>query len=59
LKRKKERAKFNLANFGKSLFSRFFGFEEGIDITDEVAVLKEEISLLKTSFLSQTFSTLF
>lgn len=47
MKRKKEKAKFNLKNFGKSLFSRFFGFEEGIDITDEVAVLKRRNIVIK------------
>jgi hypothetical protein len=51
LKRKKEKAKFNLKNFGKSLFSRFFGFEEGIDITDEVAVLKRRNIVIKNIIL--------
>jgi hypothetical protein len=59
LKRKKERAKFNLANFGKSLFSRFFGFEEGIDITDEVAVLKRRNIVIKNIvFISNIFYSL-
>ena len=59
MKRKKERAKFNLANFGKSLFSRFFGFEEGIDITDEVAVLKRRNIVIKNIvFISNIFYSL-
>jgi HD-GYP domain-containing protein (c-di-GMP phosphodiesterase class II) len=56
LKRKKDTSKLDMKKWGKSLFSRFFGFEEGIDITDEVAVLKRRNIVIKNIiFLSNLF----
>lgn len=52
----KKRRKINIKQYGKSLFSRFFGFEEGIDITNEVEVLKRRNIVIKNIiFLSNVF----
>jgi HD-GYP domain-containing protein (c-di-GMP phosphodiesterase class II) len=37
--------------FGKSIFSRFFGFEEGVDITNDVAVLFRRNVVIKNIIL--------
>lgn len=45
--------------FGKNLFSKFFGFEEGIDITDEIAVLhRRNIVIKNIIFISNLFYTM-
>lgn len=51
MKNKKDKPKLNMKKWGKSLFSRLFGFEEGIDITDEVAVLKRRNIVIKNIIL--------
>jgi HD-GYP domain-containing protein (c-di-GMP phosphodiesterase class II) len=38
---------FNLKAFGKNIFARFFGFEQGVDITDDVAVLLRRNVVIK------------
>jgi hypothetical protein len=54
--KKKDKQKLSVKKLGKSLFSRFFGFEEGIDITDEVAVLKRRNIVIKNIiFISNVF----
>ena len=49
--KKDKKKKTNVVSWGKSLFSRFFGFEEGIDITNEVAVLKRRNIVIKNIIL--------
>ncbi|MFA6801093.1 MAG: hypothetical protein WCR19_03190 [Acholeplasmataceae bacterium] len=44
-KSKHKKLSFNL--FGKDIFARFFGFEQGIDITDDVAVLFRKNVVIK------------
>lgn len=51
MKEKKGKQKVNMTKWGKSLFSRFFGFEEGIDITNETAVLKRRNIVIKNIIL--------
>lgn len=49
--------KFN--KLGKNLFSKFFGFEEGIDITNDVAVLNRRNIVMKNIvFVSNLFYSL-
>jgi HD-GYP domain-containing protein (c-di-GMP phosphodiesterase class II) len=38
---------FNIKAFGKNIFARFFGFEQGVDITDDVAVLYRRNVVIK------------
>lgn len=47
--KKKEKKSFK--EWGKALFSRFFGFEEGIDITNETEVLKRRNTVIKNIIL--------
>lgn len=45
--------------FGINIFSKFFGFEEGIDITDDIAVLhRRNIVIKNIIFISNTFYTI-
>ncbi len=37
--KKKLRDKWNVKTLGKGIFAKYFGFEQGVDITDDVAVL--------------------
>ncbi|MFA5526928.1 MAG: hypothetical protein WC992_08895 [Acholeplasmataceae bacterium] len=37
--KRKLRDKMNVKTLGKGIFAKFFGFEQGVDITDDVAVL--------------------
>lgn len=41
------KVKDKIKTFGKDIFSRFFGFEQGIDITDDVAVLHRRNVVIK------------
>ncbi len=50
-KEKTTREKFNIKKLSKSLFARFFGFEEGIDITNEIEVLKRRNIVIKNIIL--------
>ncbi len=51
-KQKREnKKKIDVVKWGKSLFSRFFGFEEGIDITNDVEVLKRRNIVIKNIIL--------
>lgn len=43
----KNKIKNKIKNFGKDLFAKFFGFEQGIDITDDVAVLHRRNIVIK------------
>jgi HD-GYP domain-containing protein (c-di-GMP phosphodiesterase class II) len=38
---------FNIKALGKNIFARFFGFEQGVDITDDVAVLYRRNVVIK------------
>ena len=37
--KKSLRDKLNVKALGKGIFAKYFGFEQGVDITDDVAVL--------------------
>ncbi len=43
----KKRQKLSLSKLGRDIFARFFGFEQGIDITDDVAVLYRKNVVIK------------
>jgi hypothetical protein len=43
----KKRSIFNLKALGKDIFAKFFGFEQGVDITDDVAVLYRRNVVIK------------
>ena len=43
----KKKQRRSLSKLGKDIFARFFGFEEGIDITDDVAVLYRKNVVIK------------
>ncbi|MGE4320845.1 MAG: hypothetical protein AB7E61_05325 [Acholeplasmataceae bacterium] len=44
---KSKRKKFGIKLFGREIFAKFFGFEQGIDITDDVAVLFRKNVVIK------------
>lgn len=43
----KKRQFFNLKAFGQEIFAKFFGFEQGVDITNDVAVLYRRNIVIK------------
>ena len=43
----KKKQRLSLNKLGKDIFARFFGFEQGIDITDDVAVLYRKNVVIK------------
>lgn len=43
-----KKKKFQLKNLGKNIFAKFFGFEQGIDITNDVEVLYRRNAVIKT-----------
>ncbi len=43
----RKRSIFNLKALGKDIFAKFFGFEQGVDITDDVAVLYRRNVVIK------------
>ncbi len=47
----KRRRLFHAKTLGKSVFERFFGFEQGVDITDDVAVLYRRNVVIKNIIL--------
>ncbi len=44
---KPKKKKMKIKTFGKDFFAKFFGFERGIDITDDVAVLFRKNVVIK------------
>lgn len=44
---RKEKKISKIENFGKNMFAKFFGFEQGVDITDDVAVLHRRNVVIK------------
>lgn len=44
---KEKKKKNRIQNLGKNLFAKFFGFEQGIDITDDIAVLNRRNIVIK------------
>lgn len=54
----KKRRLLNLNQLGKGFFARFFGFEQGVDITDDVAVLyRRNVVIKNIIFLSNIIYT--
>ena len=54
--KKRKRIVNKISKLGNNLFSKFFGFEEGIDITDDVAVLHRRNVVIKNIiFISNIF----
>ena len=47
LDKDKKGISIKLKKLGNNIFSKFFGFEEGIDITDDVAVLNRRNIVIK------------
>lgn len=43
----KKKQRLSLSKLGRDIFARFFGFEQGIDITDDVAVLYRKNVVIK------------
>ena len=48
---KQKRKRKNINQMGKTFFARFFGFEQGVDITDDVAVLFRRNVVIKNIIL--------
>ncbi len=48
---KPAKKRFSIKTFGKDIFAKFFGFEQGIDITDDVAVLFRKNVVIKNIIL--------
>lgn len=44
---KQQKPKKEKKNFVKSIFAKFFGFETGLDLTDDIAVLKRKNQVIK------------
>ena len=56
---KKKRRFWDLKTLGKDIFAKFFGFEQGVDITDDVAVLYRRNYVIKNIvFLSNIMYTI-
>ena len=50
-KKRESKKKIDVISWGKSLFSKLFGFEQGIDITDDYEVLKRRNIVIKNIIL--------
>jgi hypothetical protein len=55
----KKRKFWDLKTLGKEIFAKFFGFEQGVDITDDVAVLfRRNVVIKNIIFLSNIMYTI-
>jgi hypothetical protein len=58
-KQNKKRKFWDLKTLGKDIFAKFFGFEQGVDITNDVAVLfRRNVVIKNIVFVSNIMYTL-